>query len=95
MFCSWFLKPLRFLVRWSMYSLMEDVLLRAFGFPNPPWPMRGTTVASLKLRAGALRLLPKRKLPFLRTQMKHRSHPNGYAIEHLGPNVSARSPETP
>ena len=39
----------------------------------------------LKLRARLMRLLPERQRPRLRTEMKHRSYPNGYRLEELGP----------
>jgi hypothetical protein len=37
------------------------------------------------MRAAALRLLPKRRRPRLRTEMAHRSYREGWRIETLGP----------
>jgi hypothetical protein len=87
MFASWFPKPLRPLVRKGMYALMDEPLIEGFGFPRPSRPMRWLTVGSLKLRARILRWLPARKTPSLRTAMKHRSYPDGYKIDELGPPV--------
>jgi hypothetical protein len=34
--------------------------------------------------------LPARRHPRLRTEMRHRSYPDGYRIEELGPAVAER-----
>ena len=39
-----------------------------------------------------LRLLPRRSRPLLRTEMKQRSYPCGYAVEQLGPPTRCRPP---
>lgn len=89
MFATWFPTPLRPLVRRSIYALLDDALIKAFGFPRPsPW-MRRLVTSGLRMRGRVLRFLPRRRQPLLRTAMKHPTYPNGYAIEELGP------PETP
>ena len=40
MFASWFPRPSRPLVRRAMYALMDEPLIRGFGFPRPSRPMR-------------------------------------------------------
>ena len=85
LFCSWFPRPLAPLVRSSMYALMDEPLRLAFGFPPAPGWARLSIPATLRLRARLLRLLPARRRPVLRTEARHRSHPDGYVIERLGP----------
>jgi len=85
MFLSWFPRWLRPAGRPAMYALMDEPVLDAFGFPRPSRMTRHIVNGALKLRAQALRWLPPRKRPRLRTLMKHRTYPNGYVIEQLGP----------
>jgi uncharacterized protein (DUF2236 family) len=85
LFASWFPRPLRPLVRRAIYALLDEPLLEAFGFPRPSRLMRWLVRTVLKARAYVLPLWPRRRQPFLRTEMKHRSYPEGYAIEQLGP----------
>ena len=88
MFAAWFPRPVRPLVRRAMYALMDEALIEGFGFPRPSRPMRWLVHKGLRLRARVLRWLPARKRPSLRTEMRHRSYPEGYKIEELGPPVS-------
>ena len=67
--------------------IMDDPVIEGFGFPKPSPAMRAVVTAALRLRARMLRLLPARRRPFLRTEMRHRSYPNGYRIEELGPPI--------
>ncbi|MDT3776023.1 DUF2236 domain-containing protein [Nitrospira sp. MA-1] len=85
MFSGWFPKVLAPSVQSAIYSLLEPPLLKAFGFPQPSTFMRWAVPSLLKLRANALRWLPPRRHPRLRTEMSHPSHPHGYVIEKLGP----------
>lgn len=87
-FLPGFLLPLG---RPFLYALMDDALLDAFGFPRPSPAMRRVVEGAIKLRARAVRLLPPRRRPHLRTRMKHRSYPSGYRIEDLGAAVPAPS----
>lgn len=85
---SWYMP--RSLIRFgypAVYALMDEPLLEAFGFPKPPQALRKIVHGGLRARSAAVRLLPERKKPFLRTQMRHRSYPNGYKIEELGPQI--------
>ena len=84
-FVGWFPRVFAPLVRMAIYALLDDPLVEAFGFPRSSPLMRGFVVASMRLRARFLCLLPPRKHPYLRTRGKHRSYPAGYTIEGLGP----------
>ena len=85
LFKSWFPRWTRPLVERGIYAFMDDNLIRAFGFPPPSPFLRRVVELSLKTRARALRLLPRRKQPLLRTELKHPTYPEGYQIEKLGP----------
>jgi mpaB/rubber oxygenase-like protein len=85
LFANWFPRPLRPLVRRSMYAIMDDPVIAGFGFPTPSPATRAFVAAALRMRARLLRLLPARRHPHLRTEMRHRSYPDGYRIEELGP----------
>jgi hypothetical protein len=89
MFLGWFPRLLRPLVRPAIYAMMDDAMLAGFGFPRPSRLMRWLVPVALRLRARALRLLPGRRRPFLRTEMKRSAYPGGYTIEQLGPPESA------
>jgi mpaB/rubber oxygenase-like protein len=84
MFASWFPRFTKPLVSAVIASLLDEPLRDAFAFPAANAIGRLTHVA-MKLRAVALRLLPKRRRPRLRTQTTHRSYPNGWVVEELGP----------
>lgn len=90
MFVAWFPRVLRPIVRRAMYAIMDDPVLKGFGFPKPSPAMRILVKLALKARAWVLRFLPARRHPRLRTEMKHRSYPAGYQIEELGPPIDQR-----
>ena len=89
LFKSWFPRWTGPLVERGIHAFMDDTLIEAFGFPKPSPALRRTVQAALKLRGHALRLWPRRRKPLLRTQMKHRSHPCGYAMNSIGPDAEA------
>jgi hypothetical protein len=85
-FLSWLLpKPLWKLGQPFVYALMDDRLCEAFGFPQPSTAMRRLVEGSLRLRSRVVRFLPERRQPFSRSEMQHRSYPQGYRTEELGP----------
>jgi hypothetical protein len=85
MFLSWFLPPrLRRFGEPVIYALLDDALLDAFGYPRPAPQLRQAVEGALRLRARAIRWLPERRRPQLRTALRHRSYPHGYQIEELG-----------
>lgn len=85
MFCSWFPAALKPLVRHAIVALLDDAVTEAFGFARPPRFLRSLVLRSLRLRAQILKVWPKRRRPRLRTLGRHRSYPDGYTIEKLGP----------
>jgi hypothetical protein len=85
LFASWFPRVTRPLVRRAIYALLDDPLIKSFGFPQPSRAMRRLVTSALKMRAHCLRWLPRRRRPLLRTEMKQRSYPHGYEMERLGP----------
>jgi hypothetical protein len=92
MFLDWYLpRFMHPLGRPFIYALMDEPLLRAFGFPMPSGAMRRVVEGTLRLRARALRFFPTRRTPRLRTAIKHRTYPKGYRIEELGPKEPALS----
>ncbi len=88
MFCAWFSGFLKPLVRKSIVCLLDDEVIAAFGFERPSPFLAEIVIKSLRLRAWLLGFLPERRRPRLRTQGKHRSYPEGYSIENLGPSGS-------
>src|SRR5207302_9037170 len=61
MFCAWFPRPLRPVVRRSMIALMDEPLRRAMGFTAPSRWFCAAVRAALAARAAALRVLPRRR----------------------------------
>ena len=90
MFLSWFPRPFHPFVRSAIYAMLDDELIAGFGFPKPSRFMRWLVPATLRLRAGAVRWLPERGTPCLRTAMKNRTYPAGYKIDELGPPENGR-----
>lgn len=88
MFCRWFPRPLRPLVRRGMLATMDAPLLDAMLLPRPGPLTRALTTLVLRARSHLLRLIPRRKQPLLRTHMRHRTYPTGYEINRLGPSDS-------
>jgi hypothetical protein len=85
MFLAWFPWLPKRLGAPSLYAIMDDALLDAFGFPRPPRALRRAVETALRARARAVRLLPARRRPRIRTAMRRRSYPRGWQLERLGP----------
>ena len=85
MFCGWFPAMLGPWVRHGIVALLDRPVIAAFGFAAPPRWLRTLVPCALRLRARLLRMLPKLRRPRLRTLDQHRSYPDGYSIERLGP----------
>ena len=85
MFAGWFPRPLRPLVRRSIHGLLDAPLRIAFGLPEAPRWLSWSAAFALRARAIALRWLPKRRRPVLRTRLARADYPQGYQIESLGP----------
>jgi len=85
LFASWFPRILTPIVRYSIYAILDDSMLQAFGFPRPLPFTRTLINASLKLRGRIIRFLPPRKKPHFFTDDRNRTYPGGYHIGKLGP----------
>jgi hypothetical protein len=77
---------LRPLGRPAIHALLDEPLLMAFGFPRPVRLLRALVNGVLRLRGWAVRWLPPRRRPRLRTAMKRRLYPHGYQLQALGPD---------
>jgi hypothetical protein len=85
MFLAWFPGLPKRLGAHAISALMDDRLREAIGFPHPPHPIGRAVEGALRARGRAIRLLPPRRRPKLRTQLRHRTYPSGYVLEALGP----------
>ncbi len=85
LFASWFPRLATPIVRYSIYALLDDDMLAAFGFPKPLPGTRALLRAGLRLRGALIRWLPPRKEPHFFTDSRNRTHQRGYEIAALGP----------
>jgi hypothetical protein len=85
MFIGWFPGLPKSLGRPFVHALLDEPLLDALGFPRPPGALRAAATASLHARSRAVRFLPERRKPRLRTEERHRTYPEHVEIEQLGP----------
>ena len=85
MFLAWFPGVPKRLGAHAITALMHEPLREALGFPAPPRPLARTVELALRGRAFAVRLLPPRRRPKLRTQLRRRSYKGGWRLEALGP----------
>ncbi len=69
----------------AIYALMDDRLLAAFGFPQPPSAVRAAVEGALRARARVVARMPARKRPRLRTRRRTRSYGREWELEGLGP----------
>lgn len=67
------------------FALMDEPLLRAFGYPVPTGAERRLARGLMRLRARVLALLPSRGRPKWASDFGwFRSYPGGFAVERLG-----------
>jgi mpaB/rubber oxygenase-like protein len=85
LFASWMPRIFTPLVRWGIYALLDDVMLKSFGFPRPFAFVRKLVHGALKMRGWVVRILPARKTPNFFTDRRNRTYPHGYEIAKLGP----------
>jgi ER-bound oxygenase mpaB/B'/Rubber oxygenase, catalytic domain len=91
MFLDWFPGLPRAVGRPLVYALLDEPLLDALGFPHPSPRLRRLAEAGIRARSQAVRFLPPRRRPRLRTLEKHRTYPHGYELEKLGPRSPAQT----
>jgi hypothetical protein len=85
LFAAWFPRVFTPIVRYSIYAMLDDSMLQAFGFPKPLPLTRPLPRGALQLRGRVVRFLPPRRTPHFFTDDRNRTHPNGYDISRLGP----------
>jgi hypothetical protein len=85
LFASWFPRILTPVVRYSIYAILDDSMLKSFGFPKPLPFTRTLINGALKLRGRMIRLLPPREQAHFFTDDRNRTYPQGYDIPKLGP----------
>ncbi|MGW3628122.1 hypothetical protein [Streptomyces sp. NPDC000880] len=82
---SWYPGPLGRVMRAATVCLMDDPLLKAFGYRAPNPLLRAAVRAGMRLRGRAVRLLPPRHEPFFaRRSPTVRGYKNGYRLAELG-----------
>lgn len=69
----------------AIHALLDEPLLEALGLPRPSALERRLVEGALRTRARAVRLLPPRRKPRLRTEKRRTTYPRGYRVEELGP----------
>ena len=85
MFLAWFPGlPKRFGAQ-AIYALMDDPLLAAFGFPQPPLAVRAAVELAIRARGRVVAALPPRRRPRLRTRRRTRTYGRDWSLETLGP----------
>lgn len=88
-FLAWFpFVPNRLGAR-AISSMLDERVVRSLGLVRATGLERRASDRALRLRALALRPLPARRRPRLRTTMRRRSYPAGYTIVQLGPPPTA------
>jgi hypothetical protein len=85
LFASWFPRVFTPMVRYGIYAMLDDDMIRSFGFPKPLPLTRPLLRGVLRLRARALRWFPARREAHFFTDDRNRTHPEGYRIAELGP----------
>lgn len=77
-------KWLYWLGRPFAYSMMDEKLMNAMGFPKPSKLIKAFTQTAMRFRKFILQYTPDRKKPFYQTEVKRKTYPEGYRIEELG-----------
>jgi ER-bound oxygenase mpaB/B'/Rubber oxygenase, catalytic domain len=85
LFASWAPHIAAPLVHYGIYALLDDAMIEAFGFPRPLPGSRSLIRGALKARGSLVRWLPPRRKPRFFTDIRNRTHPEGYDIARLGP----------
>jgi ER-bound oxygenase mpaB/B'/Rubber oxygenase, catalytic domain len=85
LFAAWFPPTFSAVVRYSIYALLDEPTIAAFGFPKPLPLTRSLLRAALTLRGRAVRWLPPRRKAYFFTDSRNRTYPRGYRISELGP----------
>ncbi|WP_309248826.1 oxygenase MpaB family protein [Streptomyces sp. MNP-20] len=82
---SWYPRPLAPVLRAATLALLDEPLLRAFGYERPSVLTRAVTRRAVRLRGRAVRLLPPRKAPhYGRQNWEVKGYRDGYRPGELG-----------
>jgi hypothetical protein len=87
LFAAWFPGFLRPAVRLGVRGMLDEPMLRAFGFPPAPHWVGTLAALGLRARAAALRLAPPRRRSVLGVSPRNRTYPgypSGYQPTDLG-----------
>lgn len=84
-FLSWFPKVLHPVILQVIYSLLDEPLREAFGYPRPARFFYALSHSSLRLLSLLKRYTPPRQTPYTITDKPSRTYPFGYRIEQMGP----------
>jgi ER-bound oxygenase mpaB/B'/Rubber oxygenase, catalytic domain len=95
MFVAWFPGVPYRLGRRAISAILDDPLLDALGYRRPPAALRRSAATALRARGRASALLGPRRRPRVRTALRRRSYPGGYAIEELGPPPASPARQAP
>jgi hypothetical protein len=87
LFLGWFPFVPHRLGAQAIYALVDPMLAQAVGFPRPRANVVRAVEGGLRARSRAVRLLPPRRRPRLRTARRPRTYREGYRIDELGPAV--------
>jgi hypothetical protein len=68
----------------AIAAVMDHRLREAIGFPRPSRALVAAVESALRARAAAVRLLPPRRRPKLRTHLGRRTYPRGWRLPDLG-----------
>lgn len=87
LFKSWYPKPLRPGVEKVVFSLIDDQMASAFGFPRSSARLTAVAEGALRARSAFVRLLPKRRVSVSTGNVTNRTYPGyplGYRPSDLG-----------
>jgi hypothetical protein len=84
MFLAWFPGVPKRLGTQAIAAVMDERLREAIGFPRPSRGLVRAAEAALRARAMAVRLLPPRGRPKLRSELRRRTYPGGWRLTDLG-----------
>lgn len=82
---NWLPYGFRWLVSPTLRAILDDDLLRVFGYKRPSILWCGLVRGALVFRGRVLRWIDLYRKPYLTTERWNRTYPNGYEIEKIGP----------
>jgi hypothetical protein len=86
LFAKWYAPVPPRLIFTGIYAMLDENMLKAFGFPKPPGYVRTLLNAGMRARAAVLRRLPPRRTTAFFVDRPTHTYPNGYKITDLGPS---------